>query len=293
MEQKSPDLRWGVEQRLEFIEFRLYWEGGVNRADITKRFGVSVPQASQDLSRYQMLAPTNIVYDRSKKRYMRGEKFSPRFLQPDADRYLSQLRSIAEGGRPLNETWLSEAPATDALRVPGRHVQDGVLRAVLEAIRKRKSLEIHYQSLTPTRPKPSWFWISPHALAFDGNRWHVRAYKHQDQQFADFLLPRFLDVRGMKEAGAEPETDSIWNEVVSVDLKPHPKLNDEQKRIVALDFGMKAGRLSMPVRLALLYYFLWRLHLDFDAEERPPYEQHIVLANPARIRQLLERARLT
>ena len=39
-------MRWGVEKRLEFIEFRLFWEGGINRADIMERFGVSVPQAS-------------------------------------------------------------------------------------------------------------------------------------------------------------------------------------------------------------------------------------------------------
>src|SRR5688572_15244984 len=36
---------WGVERRLEFIEFRLFWEGGVNRADIVRAFDVSVPQA--------------------------------------------------------------------------------------------------------------------------------------------------------------------------------------------------------------------------------------------------------
>ena len=27
-------MRWGVEKRLEFIEFRLFWEGGINRAII-------------------------------------------------------------------------------------------------------------------------------------------------------------------------------------------------------------------------------------------------------------------
>ena len=42
-------MRWGVEKRLEFIEFRLYWEACINRADITDQFGVSVPQASKDL----------------------------------------------------------------------------------------------------------------------------------------------------------------------------------------------------------------------------------------------------
>ena len=28
MNDEVPGIRWGVEQRLEFIEFRLFWEGG-------------------------------------------------------------------------------------------------------------------------------------------------------------------------------------------------------------------------------------------------------------------------
>ena len=32
MGKPARNLRWGVEQRLEFIEFRLFWEGGINRS---------------------------------------------------------------------------------------------------------------------------------------------------------------------------------------------------------------------------------------------------------------------
>src|SRR5262249_21297015 len=110
MNQRAPSLRWGIEQRLEFIEFRLFWEGGVNRSDITSFFGVSVPQASKDLSQYQEIAPHNMRYDRSLKRYFASDRFSPRFLQPDATRYLTQLNSIARGALTAAETWLSEVP---------------------------------------------------------------------------------------------------------------------------------------------------------------------------------------
>ena len=72
MDEAASELRWGVERRLEFIEFRLYWEGRINRADIVDQFGVSVPQASKDLSRYQELAPDNIAYDRREKRLLPG-----------------------------------------------------------------------------------------------------------------------------------------------------------------------------------------------------------------------------
>ena len=34
-------LRWGVERRLEFIDFRLFWDGRINRGDLTEQFGIS------------------------------------------------------------------------------------------------------------------------------------------------------------------------------------------------------------------------------------------------------------
>ena len=115
MVQDSPDLRWSVERRMEFIEFRLYWEGGINRADITDRFGVSVPQASKDLSLYQELAPGNMEYDKSEKRYFTARRFTSRFLKPDPDQYLSQLQAIAAGAVLAGETWISKMPEVDSL----------------------------------------------------------------------------------------------------------------------------------------------------------------------------------
>ena len=84
MSKSAAALKWGVERRLEFIEFRLYWEGGVNRADIIEAFDVSVPQASKDLTLYQERAPRNAIYDKSAKRYVAGNEFQPCFLKPDA-----------------------------------------------------------------------------------------------------------------------------------------------------------------------------------------------------------------
>ncbi len=290
MGKEAADLRWGVEQRLEFIEFRLFWEGGLNRADITRYFGVSVPQASKDLSQYQALAPDNIVYDRSEKRYFASMNFTPRFLKPDPDRYLSQLRMIAEGAVSREESWVARPPSFETLPMPRRHVDPEVLRTTLAAIREKRALEIRYQSLSGNRPQATWRWISPHAIAYDGQRWHVRAFCHLDRGFKDFLLPRVLKTRATAPAEALPEQDMVWSEIVSVALKPHPGLSDEQKHVVAQDFGMRGGHLAIKVRLALLYYLLKRLNLDFEEEKRPAREQHVVLADPDGVRQALRRA---
>src|SRR5216684_2534181 len=112
-------LRWGTERRLEFIEFRLYWEGRVNRADLTGEFGISVPQASLDLARYQQLAPGNMVYDKRAKTYLAAPGFRPRFVTPDADAFLNSLRSISDHILSPEQTWLSRIPEFAALPVPG------------------------------------------------------------------------------------------------------------------------------------------------------------------------------
>lgn len=288
---EQASLRWGVERRLEFIEFRLLWEGGINRSDIIDCFGVSVPQASKDLTLYQGLAPENMIYDRSEKRYFAAKTFAPRFLKPDADRYLAQLRSIGDGALGIEESWLSQPPPFETVPVPHRHVDGENLRAVIDTVRGRKALEIRYQSLSANRPQAMWRWISPHAFAFDGHRWHVRAFCHIDRSFKDFLLPRILKTRGTAEAQAHAGDDEIWKEIVTASLKPHPGLTDDQKRVVMQDFGMKGERLDVKVRLALLYYLLRRLDLhDFQEEKRPAREQHVVLANRDEVRRALKRA---
>jgi len=272
-------LTWGVERRLEFIEFRLFWEGGVNRSDIIEMFDVSVPQASKDLTLYQERAPQNAVYDKSAKRYVASAQFSPIFLKPDPDGYLSRLRSLAEGLTERSESWIAHPPQTDIALTPRREVDSPVLQAILGAVREGRSLEIYYQSMSRERADPMWRWMTPHAFGYDGFRWHARAYCHIDKKFKDFLLPRILRVRGTAEPGALSDQDRQWNETFGVEIGPHPDLTPSQKAVVAKDYGMKNGRAILTVRYAMLFYVLKRLGLLGYAAKQSPRTQHIVTLN--------------
>lgn len=274
---EKADLRWGVERRLEFIEFRLFWEGHVNRGDLMNAFSVSVNQASTDLNRYIGLAPDNMLYDKSARTYVRGAKFEPRFLTPDASRYLSQLRSVADGILDRADAWIGQFPSYDSAPTPVRGVDAKTLRSVIAAIRHAEAIEVRYQSLS--RPEPRWRWISPHAIGFDGFRWHARAFCLTDQCFKDFLLSRVIETRGTKPNGMDPSTDADWNEQVTLEIGPHPDLSDTQQKVIALDYGMRGGRAKIPVRRALLYFALKRLGLDTDPRARRPQDQQIVLLN--------------
>ena len=281
METEKADLRWGVERRLEFIEFRLFWEGHVNRGDLMEAFGVSVNQASTDLNRYIGMASTNMTYDKSARAYVRGPDFSPIFLKPDASRYLVQLRSVADGILDKADAWISQLPEFDAAPTPIRGVDAKTLRTVVAAIRRKEAIEIKYQSLS--RPEPRWRWIAPHAIGFDGFRWHIRAFCEIDQAFKDFELSRIVETRGAKTRTSDPAADADWQEHVVLEIGPHPDLSETQQKIIALDYGMRGGKAKIKVRRAFLYYALKRLGLDIDPGARAPHDQQIVLLNKGEV----------
>jgi len=290
MAESLTTLKWGVERRLEFIEFRLFWEGGVNRSDIIDMFDVSVPQASKDLTLYQERAPHNAIYDKSAKRYVASEHFEPHFLKPDPDGYLSRLRSVAEGLINLSDSWITQVPDTDIALTPRRDIDAEVLRTVLSAVRDRRSVDAHYQSMGKERPDPIWRRITPHAFGYDGFRWHVRAYCHVTDKFKDFLLSRILGVRQLGEPGADPQQDALWQERFGVEIGPHPDLTASQKAVVAKDYGMDGGSAVLTVRYAMLFYVLKRLGLLGDAAKQPARSQHIVVVNRDETLAALENA---
>jgi hypothetical protein len=257
----------------------LYWEGGINRSDITDRFGVSIPQASKDLTLYATKAPGNLLYDKSAKRYVAARTFKPVFFDPDADRYLTQLRNVADHTVKQHDTWLFNVASAEVMPVPHRRVDVNVLRSILSALRRQRAIRILYQSMNPKRPKPMWRWISPHALGNDGLRWHVRAYCHTDGKFTDFILSRCLASDGDDAQKMSAAQDVDWRELFSVVLIPNPLLSKGQQDIIAQDYCMKKGQIAIPIRKALLYYFRKRLRLDVATAMDNARETPVVLAN--------------
>ncbi|WP_087210437.1 WYL domain-containing protein [Yoonia vestfoldensis] len=274
---KGKQLNWGVERRYEFIEFRLFWNGRINRGDLMDAFGVSTQQASLDLNAYIEQAKRNLVYDKSLRTYLRGKHFKPKYLKPDAEEYFAQLRAVDQGLVSAEQSWISFFPSFGATPTPARGVTPETLRDVLAAIREPAALQVTYQSMS--RPEPSARWIEPHALAFDGFRWHARAFCQNDQVFKDFLLSRIVEIGEQGPVTAEPSADAAWHAEIVLEIGPHPDLSDNQRRAIEMDYGMEQGRAHIAVRRALLFYALKRLGLDTDPAARRPQDQQIILLN--------------
>lgn len=281
--------RWGPDRRLEFIDWRLRWDGRINRGDLTAFFGISVPQASLDLARYLELAPANAIYDRSARVYVIGEAFAPLFPANDPGRYLNELLACSTGVLPPELSFLGWTPATGLAPSPGRAVPVEVLVPVLTALRERRQLQATYQSMSSAEPVARR--LSPHALAFDGFRWHLRAYCHRREAFRDFVLARALTATVVPAAGVSGDDDSAWQQWVALVLGPNPALSVAARRVIELDYGMTDGRVELTCRRALLFYALKRLGL-LPGQEGPPEVQQIVLLNRDEVESLLPRAQV-
>jgi predicted DNA-binding transcriptional regulator YafY len=266
---------WSVERRYEFMEFRLFWQGHINRGDLMEAFGISVQQASKDFANYIECRKSNLIYDKRLRTYLRGKNFKPRYFKPDAAEYFSQLQAVEQGLVPEAQSWISDFPGYAATPVPARGVDPLILREVLSAIRDQVALKITYQSMS--RPKPSERWIAPHALAFDGFRWHARAFCQNDGVFKDFLFSRIVEVGEQVDASSAAENDTDWHSEIILKIGPHPELSDTQRQAIEMDYGMVDGKAEIVVRKALLFYALKRLGLDTDPTARRPRDQQIVL----------------
>ncbi|MBN3804145.1 WYL domain-containing protein [Paraburkholderia sp. Ac-20336] len=284
MPEHIAKTRRGVEQRLEFIDFVLYWDGEINRSRITDQFGVSGQQASNDLTRYQLVAPQNIRYDLSSKRYVPTEEFRCQFIKPDAEKYLGQLDALSSGVIRKEDTWLAMSTTADSLPIPTRKVDPEILRAMLTTIRERKSIEIHYQSFNNATPEPVWRRITPHAFASDGLRWHVRAFCHSSGIFKDFLLSRCRGTRDKQAMEASQTEDAEWHSYFQVRLIPNPRLNLWERKAIELDYDMHEGEVTIQIRRALLYYFDKRFGTEFECRTpldfaQDPKRTPVVISN--------------
>lgn len=281
--------RWGQDRRLEFIDSRLYWEGRVNRSSLTEFFGISVPQASLDLAEYQAQAPLNTVYDRTEKAYVATPEFKPLLVDPTSGRYLAELYALTTSTIPPDISFLGEPPTTAIVKHPTRMVSPELLRSVLHAIRSRSTLEIKYQSMS--RPEPSGRAISPFALAYDGYRWHVRAYCHKRESFCDFVFARILEYSGPIASLPVPDNDAEWERRVNIEIGPNPGLTPGQRRAIELDYDMQDGRLAIRTRQCLAFYLLRRLGLHRLTDGLPSNEQQVILLNRKELAPLIPELR--
>jgi hypothetical protein len=285
---ENSEIRWGLAQRFEFIEWRAYWMGRLNRKDLEDEFHISTPQASLDLRGYQKAAPGNIHYDATEKSYVATLDFRPKFLKLSPERYLLQLQALSSDAIRKSDTWFDRVPSADVTPTIVRGPQAFTLRAIIKAIEARSAMSIYYQSLTRAGMRT----ICPHALAHDGYRWHVRALCLEHDEFRDYVLGRILSIAVPTDCGADPNEDVEWQTQFTLRITAHPELGAEQKAAIEHDYRLEKGELAVTMRLALGYYFIKRYNLDLRDGQIAPVRAQLFLQNYNEFNAALQEAKV-
>jgi hypothetical protein len=249
-EQSQPQ-----QERLFYLEFRLYFLGHANRSDLQKRFGLKESSASRDIALYKKLAPDNVVYDYGIKSYIPQESFVPLYSYTAAQVLTALTYGFGDDyAGPKFPEIATESPSQTPL--PSIHT----LAAVTRSIHKEQALSMEYISESKGKRVQA---IVPHALIDSGTRWLVRAYDRLNERFDDFVINRIAQVLGESdspEVHELKESDEQWNQIISFTLNPHPSL--AYPEAVSSEFGMHDGNLKMTCRAALKGYMLSQWSVD-------------------------------
>jgi predicted DNA-binding transcriptional regulator YafY len=273
----QENLKWEQRQRLTLLEATVFWSGALSTSILTRRFGISRVQASKDLTLYQSLCPGNIHYDKSLKRYVIDKDFKAAFMAGTAAEFL-QILKVRQGSDDGALIALADnLPAFEVLEPTLRQINQAILQAINQAIVAGKEVRVRYQSMS--RAETVEHRLCPHALVFDGLRWHVRAFSYTHNAFRDFVLARMLSTELGSFAEQNASGDLAWQKQVPIKIGAHPGLSDAQRKVVEFDYGMVNGVLERTVRVALIPYFLRIMRIDADDLTRNAIVQQIVWLN--------------
>ncbi len=270
-------LRWDLLLRYRLIEVIALWEGRLTTNHLVRAFGIGRQQASKDINLYlNEYAPGNLEYDLSLKGYKPATGFKPVFTRGQADEYLQMMHAREDLSCAFEALDVRELN-TEVLLPPSRDLRPAVLRPILQACREGLRVEIEYTSLN--NPEPEYRVIQPHTVVHNGMRWHVRAWCEKNSDYRDFVLSRIMDKPEITLPGEQgADQDKAWQKSLTLKVVPDPRLTDAQQKVIARDYGMTRGVLSILCRAAMANYIVQLLRLD-DQDHRGPEAQQVVLGN--------------
>lgn len=265
--QRVESLSHAQQERLAYIDFRLYFLGEIGRPDLANRFGVAPAGATRDFALYREIAPQNIEFDGSSKIYRIGKAFSPIFDHA-TQRVLSAIALGFGDGVNVDSLPLLPCESPAVLSSP----RMDVLAPICRAIHAKRPVAIRYHSMSSGDSERV---IVPFALVDTGLRWHVRAFDRKSNEFRDFVITRIEAPTLVDEetkANERPDNDIQWTRIVELDLVPHPRLG--RPEIIRMDYAIPDGSLRMRVRAAVAGYMLLRWSVDASPDHSLKEEQY-------------------
>lgn len=272
MPKKEENISWGVRKRLQFIEFQLLFNREIKSPVIMAEFGTSRQQSSTDLNLYKELHPDNLLpYDPSTKSHKPSPLFTPQYITENLTTDIEvTFNKIAKN------TSIETIPSIERIQLKG------VLTRIILAIENDECVEVIYKSSsTPYGKKRT---IKPMALAYVGNRTHIRAYCFENTQYRDFVLSRFAIIPRRVDIPIDNlPKDLYWEERIEIKLEANPSLDEDGQLLINNEYNLMNAK-PVVTRKALFHYFLMHNNLptcneDIELAKRSPWAFPVVVSD--------------
>jgi predicted DNA-binding transcriptional regulator YafY len=260
------------DKRLWFIELIAWWEGRIASSHLIRQFGISRTQAQNDIAYYQSLLANNLQYHASHKGFLPQQGFVQAYINGDVVEYLNWIShqdAIIDISTVLPYTTLA---------LPKRQVSADIIRVLVSAIRLQRRVEVDYVSVS--NPDYQGRIIVPHHFVSTGLRWHLRAFCEKSQQYRDFVLSRFRGIPDLlNKTDISAAQDNGWHTQLSLVFIPDPRLSPQQQEVIAHDYQMQHGQLTLNTRACLAQYLLQEMQINIRDINISPEAQQLVLSN--------------
>ncbi|WP_087018359.1 helix-turn-helix transcriptional regulator [Thaumasiovibrio subtropicus] len=252
------------EKHFFYIEMVGYWQVHLAINELSDTFAVSRQRGSEIFKHYREAHPDNFY--QAGNRWFANSEFSCHYINKSPHQYLNWL---------LGNTAFSAN--TYRPQHPARNIDADILRDVSIALTRQQAVDIRY---TAMKGKPEERLISPQTLVFAAGRWHIRAWCFMRSEYRDFVLTRITDaeIDDLKSCHDLP-IDHHWQEQVDIILAPDPRLDALRQQLIADEYAMIQGRLTLSVKRAMVTYQLHEMGISFPYTALSEIEQQLVIVN--------------
>lgn len=267
---------WAATERLRFLEKLAWWRGVVNRRDLRQAFGISQPQATIDLQRFQQLNPSAVRYDLRRKHYESTDEMECVLHRPVLEEGL--MLFLGDPGCGVFPWCLASRIADvkdetirgriDGVWVVGRNPDFRVERLLFLAVIRSASIRVSMQKVSNRVAVEKE--IAPKAFLFDGVGWLARCWDLSERCYFDLPLCEVSSAKWPDEPYEPDVPDHTWDREETLNLVLHPSLRTDERESLIMRYGLKDGVLSLRVREAMRGRILEYLRVDTGSGAKAP-----------------------
>lgn len=280
--------------RLQTIEVVLSWEGAVNGQQLSKWYGITPRQASQDFSLYAQENPGAFTYSRSSKKYEIESGFTPKFSRASEQDYLRHLDSFGWSDADSVESNL-EKVGLDMLSLPAPRTSSSLFRSLVCSI--RIGCPVRFRIIEHDRDADRIDYrlyerVTPLKMVHLPTGWHLRFYDHEAKGFGLIGINRIYGEISRIYKRTRVPFDKAWHDMNWFIAEPRVSLSAAEAQIMLADWGIgDPAQLMVPVREALGPIMLMLLNnLDNRLQFRVvPLKDQRWLADPIKDQEIESR----